>query len=206
MSEHISDIAFTHAVKAQQQRLGSRETYQKQIERRDWQDRVTPDLASFIAERNSFYLATVSESGHPYIQHRGGPKGFLKVLDDKTLAFADFAGNRQYISLGNLDGNDRVNLFFMDYANQSRIKLWGRARIVEDDLDLMMRLTEDGYRGRPERVFLITVEAWDVNCPQHIPELHSEETIRKATAKLTQRIAELEAENAELKQWMGTRD
>lgn len=203
MTDFISDIAFTKAVKAQQERLGSRETYGKQIERRDWQDRITPDLASFIAGRNSFYLATVSESGHPYIQHRGGPKGFLKVLDEKTLAFADFAGNRQYISLGNLDGNDRVNLFLMDYANQRRIKLWGRAQVVEDDLDLMMRLTEDGYRGRPERVFVITVEAWDVNCPQHIPELHSEETIRLVSEKLSQRIAELEAENAELKEWMG---
>ncbi|MEO1491519.1 MAG: pyridoxamine 5'-phosphate oxidase family protein [Pseudomonadota bacterium] len=203
MTGFASDIAFTDAVKARQTALGSRETYQKQIETRDWQTTVTEDLAAFLASRVSFYMASVGEDGHPYIQHRGGPQGFLKVLDEKTLAFADFHGNQQYVSLGNLDGNDRVHLFFMDYTNQRRVKLWGRARVVEDDPALLERLADPDYRARPERVFLITVEAWDVNCPQHIPALHDEETIRLATAKLAQRIAQLEAENAELKQWIG---
>ena len=203
MSEHVSDIAFTDAVKARQTRHGSREGYEKNIARRDWQSSVTEDLAAFLAQRDSFYMASVSSDGHPYIQHRGGPRGFLKVLDDKTLGFADFSGNRQYISLGNFDGNDRVHLFLMDYANRQRIKLWGRARVVEDDPELMDRLVTAGYKARPERAILIDIEAWDVNCPQHIPELHAEETIRAVTAKLTQRIAQLEAENAELKQWMG---
>ena len=204
MTERISDIAFTPAVKSQQAAHGSRDIYEKQITRRDWQQKVNADLEAFIADRDSFYLATTSETGHPYIQHRGGPKGFLKVLDDRTLAFADFAGNRQYISMGNLDGNDKVHLFLMDYANHRRIKIWGRARVVEDDPRLLEQLADADYRGRPERAFVITIEAWDVNCPQHIPALYPEDTIRLATHKLTQRIAALEAENAELKQWMGS--
>ena len=203
MSDFVSDIAFTKAVKRRQTRHGSRDTYRRQIDARDWQSEVTEELAAFVAERDSFYIATVSETGYPYIQHRGGPKGFLRVLDRKTLGFADFVGNRQYISAGNLDGNDRVHLFLMDYANRARIKLWGRARIVEDDAQLIARLTGEDYPGRPERAVLIAVEAWDVNCPRHIPELHSEAVIRQAAAKLTARIAELEAENAELKQWLG---
>lgn len=203
MDRLVSDVAFTDAVKAQQARHGSRESYATQHAKRDWQDTVTEDLASFLATRESFYLATVSETGHPYIQHRGGPAGFVQVLDPKTLAFADFSGNRQYISAGNLDGNDRVHLFFMDYANRQRIKLWGRARMVDDDPDLLARLTPEGYRARPERAVVITVEAWDRNCPQHIPELHDVDTIRTATRKLSERIAALETENAELKAWMG---
>ena len=203
MSSLVSDIAFTDAVKARQVKHGSRTGYEMNLARRDWQSTVTEDLAAFIAQRDSFYMASVSSDRHPYIQHRGGPKGFLRVLDERTLGFADFTGNRQFISLGNFDENDRVHLFLMDYANRGRIKLWGRARVVEDDPDLMERLIVPGYKARPERAILITVEAWDVNCPQHIPELHGEETIHLVTAKLTQRIAELEAENAELKAWMG---
>jgi predicted pyridoxine 5'-phosphate oxidase superfamily flavin-nucleotide-binding protein len=203
MDSSISDIAFTPAVKARQTEKGSREIYAKQISKRDWQDRVTDDLAAFLAKRDSFYMATVSQDGHPYIQHRGGPRGFLRVIDEQTLAFADFSGNRQYISMGNLDGNDRVHLFLMDYANRQRIKVWGRAKVVEDDPGLMEELVDPAYKARPERAFVIAIEAWDVNCPQHIPELHGEDTIRAVTAKLTQRIAELEAENAELKGWMG---
>ncbi|MEL7153491.1 MAG: pyridoxamine 5'-phosphate oxidase family protein [Pseudomonadota bacterium] len=200
MSDRISDIAFTDAVKEQQNKRGSRDGYSSG---EDWLDRVTPELSKFIAARTSFYFATVSETGYPYIQHRGGPPGFLKVLDDRTLGFADFAGNRQYISLGNLDGSDRANLFLMDYANSQRIKIWGRAKVIEDDPDLLQRLVVQGYRARPERAIVIRVEAWDVNCPQHIPALHDEATIRLVTQKLSQRIAALEAENAELKQWIG---
>lgn len=203
-TDFVSDIAFTDAVKAEQARRGSRENYRHAMEKRDWQRVVTPDLAAFLAERDSFFLATVSSDGHPYIQHRGGPKGFLRVLDERTLAFADFVGNRQYISLGNLAQNDRVHLFLMDYANRRRIKLWGRARVVEDDAELLDRLVEPGYRGRPEHGFIITVEAWDANCPQHIPVLHDEQTIRRATDRLVQRIAALEAENAELRSWLGS--
>ncbi len=198
-----SDVAFTAAVKAEQARHGSRPGYAQAMEKRDWQTEITPDLAAFLAERDSFYMATVSSDGHRYIQHRGGPKGFLKVLDQRTLGFADFAGNRQYITLGNLAGNDRVHLFLMDYAHRRRIKLWGRARLVEDDAALLDRLVDPEYRGRPERAFVIGVEAWDANCPQHIPELYDEETVRQVTDRLLRRIAALEAENAELSSWLG---
>lgn len=198
----VADIAFTPAVKQAQSERGSREIYERQVAKRDWQSEVTEDLAAFLAERDSFYLATASGDGQPYIQHRGGPKGFVKVLDAKTLAIADFAGNRQYISIGNLAENDRVHLFFMDYANRRRIKLWGRARFVEGDEALMERLVDPAYKARPERALLITVEAWDVNCPQHITPRHDETTIELVAAKLTARIRELEAENRELRAWM----
>ncbi|MEM0942433.1 MAG: pyridoxamine 5'-phosphate oxidase family protein [Pseudomonadota bacterium] len=199
----ISDIAFTPSVKAEQERRGSREIYEKQIAKKDWRNAVDEDLAAFLAERDSFYLATVNAEGQPYIQHRGGPRGFLKPVGERRLAFADFAGNRQYISLGNLVDNPKVALFLMDYANSYRIKIWGSARIVEDDPELMAQLSDPAYRGRVERAFVIDLEAWDVNCPQHIPELFSAEVVRAASAKLGQRIAALEAENAELRAWMG---
>ena len=194
MSPPTSDIAFTPAVKALQERNGSRAGYARMAEKKDWHDTVTPDLAAFLAERDSFYLATASAEGRPYIQHRGGPKGFLKVLDDKRLAFADFGGNRQYISAGNLLENDQAAIFLMDYPNRRRIKLWGRARVVEDDPELLARLVEPGYKAKPERAFLFEVEAWDVNCPQHITPRYSEAEIAPALAKLQARIAELEAE------------
>lgn len=200
MTDRISDTAFTAAIKARQEHFGSREHF---AQGGDWLDHVTPELAKFIAARTSFYLSTVSETGYPHVQHRGGPAGFLKVLDQRTLGFADFAGNRQFITLGNLDGNARVCLFLMDYANSQRIKIWGQAKVIADDPDLLGRLVMPGYRARPERAIVITLDAWDVNCPQHIPALHSEDTIRMVTSKLTQRIAALEAENAELKQWIG---
>ena len=133
-----------------------------------WSSTVTPDLAHFIAARDSFYLSTASADGQPYIQHRGGPPGFLRVLDEHTLAFADFRGNRQYISAGNLAENPRAFLFLMDYPNRSRIKIWGRAKVVEDDPALMERLVDPGYAARPEQAIVFTIEAWDVNCPQHI--------------------------------------
>jgi len=184
-----SDIAFTPAVKIEQEKRGSRANYQKMSEKRDWSDTVTDALGGFIAERNSFYLATATKDGQPYIQHRGGPKGFLKVIDEKTLGFANYAGNRQYISIGNAAENDKACIFLMDYTNQRRIKLWGKIRVVEGDAQLLEKLSEPGYKARPERVFLFEINAWDVNCPQHI----------LATRKLTERVKELEAELAQLR-------
>ena len=194
MTPPTSDIAFTPAVKALQESNGSRAGYARMAEKRDWHDRVTPDLAAFLAERDSFYLATASAEGRPYIQHRGGPKGFLKVLDDKRLAFADFGGNRQYISAGNLSENDRASIFLMDYPNRRRIKLWGRARVVEDDPELLERLVEPGYGAKPEQAIVFEVEAWDVNCPQHIKRRFTAEELEPQIRKLTDRIAELEAQ------------
>jgi len=194
-----SDVAFTPAVKAIQERLGSRGTYARVERAGGWQTRITPDLAEFIAQRDSFYLATASGDGQPYIQHRGGPVGFLKVVDDRTLAFADFSGNRQYISMGNLTENDRAFLFLMDYPNRRRIKIWGRAEFVENDAELMQRLSDPAYRARPERALVFHVEAWDVNCPQHIKPRFTEEQIEP----LQGRIAELEAEVAALRKRVG---
>lgn len=205
MKGYTSDIAFTDSVKAEQSKRGSRKGYQKSIEKRDWRSTVSGDLTAFIAERDSFYFATSSKDGQPYIQHRGGPKGFLKVIDERTLGFADFSGNRQYISIGNLAENDRAYIFLMDYANRRRVKIWGRARVIEDDPDLLSKLVEPGYKARPERVFLFKIEAWDINCPQHIVPRHDEETIRFATAKLGKQLALLQAENERLKKELATR-
>jgi predicted pyridoxine 5'-phosphate oxidase superfamily flavin-nucleotide-binding protein len=194
-----SDVAFTPTVKAVQARLGSRAGYEKMEAKGGWQDTVTPDLAAFIAERDSAYLATATADGQPYIQHRGGPKGFIKVIDEKTLALADFAGNRQYISLGNLSENDKAHLFLMDYANQRRVKIWGRARMVEDNEALVLELSDPGYKAKPERALVFTIEAWDVNCPQHITRRFTQDEIEPAVGSLKARIAELEAELASLK-------
>ena len=195
MSErlHVSDVAFTPAVKAVQERKGSRKNYARMEQRGGWSDRITPELARFVAERDSFYLATAGRDGQPYAQHRGGKPGFLKVLDQKTLAFADFRGNRQYISAGNLSENPKAFIFLMDYANRRRIKIWGRARVVGDDPALLERLKDADYKGRPEQAILFTVEAWDVNCPQHITPRFSEREIEAIVAPLNGRIAELEA-------------
>ncbi len=197
MTSHTSDVAFSPAVKAAQSRLGSRGGYARMEQKGGWRDTITDELAAFIAERDSFYIATASADGQPYIQHRGGPKGFLKVLGERTLGFADFAGNRQYISLGNLSENDRAQLFLMDYANRRRIKVWGRARVVEDDPALVERLMDPGYEARPERAFVFEVEAWDVNCPQHITPRYTEAEIAPVIERLQQRIAALEAELAD---------
>ncbi len=164
-----------------------------------WQTDVTPELAAFLAERDSFYLASASAAGQPYIQHRGGPKGFLKVVGEGSLAFADFGGNKQYITAGNLSENDRAHIFLMDYPNRRRLKLWGRARVVEDDADLLARLADPAYKARPERAIVFDIEAWDVNCPQHISRRYTEEQVAAAVAKMTDRIAELEAEVTRLK-------
>ena len=199
MKAPVSDIAFTASVKSQQERLGSRKSYAVMEQRGGWSDVITEDLAAFIAERDSFYLGTASAQGQPYIQHRGGPKGFLKVLDGQTLAFADYRGNKQYISMGNLAENDRVYLFLMDYPNRQRVKIWGRAEVVEDDPELLAQLTDDSYRGKPQRVFRFRVEAWDVNCPQHIVPRFTHQELAPTIDSLKERITELEAELQELR-------
>ena len=198
MKQPISDIAFTPSVKAIQERMGSRKQYERMEDRGGWADIITPDLADFIAERDSFYLSTATADGQPYIQHRGGPKGFLKVLDDRTLAFADFVGNRQYITAGNLAENDKAFIFLMDYTNRQRIKVWGTAEVVEDDPTLLKELNDPNYKGKPERVIRFHVTAWDVNCPQHIKPRIDEEEVAQVVKKLQNRIAELEAENEAL--------
>jgi predicted pyridoxine 5'-phosphate oxidase superfamily flavin-nucleotide-binding protein len=188
-----SDVAFTDTVKAVQRRRGSRDAYRRLEERGGWRTTVTDELADFLAERDSFYLATASAAGQPYIQHRGGPKGFLRVVDQRTLGFVDYAGNRQYITTGNLAENDRAFIFLMDYARRRRVKIWGRARVVEGDADLVARLTVEGGKGRPEQVILLEIEAWDTNCPQHIPQKLDAADVVPVVARLQARIAELEA-------------
>jgi uncharacterized protein len=198
-----SDVAFTPAVKAVQERKGSRAAYRRVEERGGWRTKVTPDLAAFLAERDSAYVATANLAGQPYIQHRGGPKGFIRVLDDETLAFADFSGNRQYITTGNLAENDRAYLFLMDYARRRRVKIWGRAKVVEA-ADTIARLMPEGYAARPEQAIVFTVEAWDTNCPQHIPQKFDAADVAATVHKLQARITELEAENEELRRWIGS--
>jgi predicted pyridoxine 5'-phosphate oxidase superfamily flavin-nucleotide-binding protein len=190
----ISDIAFTPAVKAVQERLGSRAIYGKMEQKGGWQKTVTPELAAFIAEQDTLFLGTVSSEGQPYIQHRGGPPGFLKVVDEHTLGFADYKGNQQYISMGNLDEGDRAFIFLLDAAHRRRIKIWGRARFVEDDPELMQQLSDPDYKAEVQRAFLFTVTAWDVNCPQHIKPRFTEEEIGEQVASLHERIRKLEAE------------
>ena len=177
MKPPVSDIAFTPAVKAAQERLGSRKAYANFEKRGGWNDVVTPDLEAFIAGRDSFYLGTASADGQPYIQHRGGPPGFLKVLDEKTLAFADYSGNSQYISVGNLSENPKAYLFLMDYAQKRRIKIWGRAEFVESDPELIERVSDPDYPAPVERVLVFHVLAWDRNCDLHITPRFSEEQL-----------------------------
>ncbi len=196
----ISDIAFTPSVKAMQVRRGSRTHYARMEAGAGWSDTITPELFDFLKEVDSFYLATASAEGRPYIQHRGGPKGFLKVLDDRTLAFADFAGNRQYISLGNLVENNQAFLFLMDYSNQNRIKIWGTAEVIEDDPNLLSQLTDSQYKGKAERVIRFHVEAWDSNCRQHIPVKYSQKEVDAIVRPLIRRLEQLETENESLKE------
>lgn len=188
-----SDIAFTPTVKAIQARKGSRAAYGRMEERGGWQTTITPDLAGFVAQVRSFFLATANADGQPYIQHRGGPPGFLKVLDERTLALVDFKGNRQFISEGNLQDNPKAFIFLIDYMLRRRIKIWGTARMVGTDADLLARLMPEGYPARPEQVLLFTVEAWDANCPQHIPQRFEAEDVARVLAERDARIAELEA-------------
>jgi predicted pyridoxine 5'-phosphate oxidase superfamily flavin-nucleotide-binding protein len=195
---YASDAAFSRSVKAIQERKGSRASYHKQ-EQRGWRTEITPDLAEFIAAQTSFMLATASADGQPYIQHRGGPAGFLRVLDQRTLAFADFSGNRQYITQGNLAENAKAYIFLIDYLNRRRIKLWGTARVVEDDPELLAKLMPEGYQARPEQVIVFTVKVWDTNCPQHIPQKIDVADVVQVIAERDRRIAELEAEVEKLK-------
>ena len=194
---YASDIAFSPAVKAVQERKGSRAAYARMEESGGWETLVTDALKQFIESRTSVFLATASADGQPYIQHRGGPAGFLKVLDPRTIAFADFTGNRQYITLGNLTENSRMQLFLIDYRHRRRIKVWGDARVVEDDPALLARLMPAGYQARPAQVIVLTVKAWDANCPQHIPRLFDAAEVNEAVAARDRRIAELEAELAQ---------
>lgn len=196
MTGYTSDVAFSPAVKRLQEENGSRGGYAKMESRGGWSDTVTGDLARFIAARDSFYLATANGAGQPYIQHRGGPPGFLKVVDGHTLAFADFRGNRQFITAGNLSENEQAYIFLMDYANRRRIKIWGRARVVDDDPALLAGLVDKDYDAVPERAVVFEVTAWDVNCPQHITPRFTEAEVAELTAPLKSRITELEAQLA----------
>src|SRR3954462_7247126 len=193
-----SDIVFPPAARRAQAEHSSARLYAKRIAE-GFPDRISPELAGFIAGLDTAFLATVSAAGAPYIQHRGGPKGFIKVIDDRTLGFADFAGNRQYITISNLEGNDRAYLFLLDFANRRRVKVWGRARVVENDPALMEKLVDPGYRARPERAILFKIEAWDVNCSQHITARYTEDEVAAAVSGLRDRIVALETENAELR-------
>jgi predicted pyridoxine 5'-phosphate oxidase superfamily flavin-nucleotide-binding protein len=199
MSKVSSDVAFTPSVKAVQSRRNSRELFAEREARGGFRTAIDENLAGFLAHADTAYLATATADGQPYAQHRGGPKGFIRVIDEHTIGFADYTGNRQYITTGNLAENEKAFLFLMDYANRRRIKLWGRARVVEGDAALLARLMPEGYRARPEQVVLFTVDAWDSNCPQHIPQKFDAADVAAAVGRLEQRIAALEAENAALR-------
>jgi predicted pyridoxine 5'-phosphate oxidase superfamily flavin-nucleotide-binding protein len=194
-----SDVAFTSAVKEIQARKGSRNAYARVEQNGGWRTEVSEDLAAFLAETNSLYFATASADGQPYIQHRGGPKGFIKVLDKNTLAFADYSGNKQYITQGNLSENPKAHIFVMDYAHRRRVKIWGEARVVDDDAALMKSLMPQGYKARPEQVILFKIAAWDTNCPQHIPQKFDAADVAAALASREARIAELETALAALR-------
>jgi len=186
--ENPSDFAFSDSVKAEQERLGSREIYARPHKGAGWDTTVTPARAEYIAACDSFYIATASAEGQPYIQHRGGPKGFLKVLDEKTLAFAEYRGNRQYISMGNLKENDRCCLFLMDYPGRMRLKIWGRARFVEGDAELLAKVEDPEYGAKVERVFVFKVDVMDGNCPQHIQRRYTEDEVEDRVTGLKQQI------------------
>lgn len=199
MARPSSDIAFTSAVKALQTARGSRENYARMEARGGFRTGVTEQLQAFLETVDTAYLATANAAGQPYAQHRGGPKGFIKVIDGETLGFADYRGNRQYVTLGNLAENSKAFLFLMDYAHQRRIKVWGTARAVTDDAALLQTLMPEGYDAVPEQAILFTVSAWDINCPQHIPQKFDAQDVRGAIAHLEARLAVLTEENAALR-------
>jgi predicted pyridoxine 5'-phosphate oxidase superfamily flavin-nucleotide-binding protein len=193
-----STLVFTPATQRAQAERGSAKAYAQRLAE-GFPDTITPQLAAFIAEQDTVFLATATADGAPYIQHRGGPKGFIKVIDERTLGFADYRGNRQYITLANLSENDRAFLFLLDPSRQQRIKLWGRARVVEDDAALVERLFDSGYKARPERAILFTIEAWDVNCSSHIVARFTEAELERAFDAVKDKIAALQDENARLR-------
>ncbi len=190
--KYTSDIAFTPAVKAIQEKHNSRGSYASMEQFGGWQSEVTEQLKQFLSNIDSFYLSTSNATGQPYTQHRGGPKGFLKVLDNKTLAFADFAGNKQYITAGNLSENNKAFIFLMDYPSKTRIKIWGTAKVVDDDKELLESLSDSSYKARLERVITFAIDAWDINCRQHIQQRFTQEDIKDITDPLEKKIAELE--------------
>ena len=194
----ISDIAFTPGVKAIQARKGSREAYARMERGGGWSQTIDGDLRAFIAAQTSVFLATANAAGQPYIQHRGGPAGFLRVQDERTIAFADYRGNRQFITSGNLAENSHAFLFLIDYAQRRRVKIWGTARVVEDDADLVASLMPVGYKARPEQAIVFTVQAWDENCPQHIPQRFEALDVARALAERDAIIAERDARIAAL--------
>ena len=194
-----SDVAFTPAVKAVQARKGSRSAYAHVEQHGGLRTEIDDQLTAFLAAQDSMFLATATANGQPYIQHRGGPKGFIKILDNNTLAFADYSGNRQYITQGNLSENPKANIFLMDYAHRRRVKIWGEARVVDDDPALTKSLMPQGYKVRPEQVIVFKVSAWDTNCPQHIPQKFDAADVAAALASRDARIARLDAELAALK-------
>jgi len=199
LRSYSSDVAFTPAVKEIQTRKGSRDAYAHVEQRGGWRTEVDENLAALLAQTNSLYFSTASADGQPYIQHRGGPRGFVKILDNTTLAFADYSGNRQYITQGNLAENPKAHIFVMDYAHRRRVKIWGEARVIDDDPALLTSLMPQGYKARPEQVILFKISAWDTNCPQHIPQKFDAADVAAALATRDVRIAELEAELATLK-------
>jgi predicted pyridoxine 5'-phosphate oxidase superfamily flavin-nucleotide-binding protein len=199
IASYSSDVAFTESVKAIQARRGSRGAYARMEERGGWKTAITPELGEFIAAQRSFFLATANLEGQPYVQHRGGPPGFLHVLDERTLAFADFSGNRQYITLGNLAQNPRAHLFLIDYAERTRVKIWGEASVVESDPKILERLRPIDYRARVEQAIVFRVSAWDANCPQHIPRRFEAEDVEAELRRRDERIEELEAELRQLR-------
>jgi predicted pyridoxine 5'-phosphate oxidase superfamily flavin-nucleotide-binding protein len=199
MTKPSSDVAFSTSVKELQERRGSRAAYTRLEAKGGWETTIDEQLALFIAAARSFYLATASKDGQPYVQHRGGPPGFLRAIDEKTLAFADFSGNRQYITAGNLAENPRAMIFIMDYERRRRLKIWGTARVIDDDPEFIGRLLPNAYEARAEAAILFAVEAWDTNCPQHIPQMLFAEDVAEAIGALQGRISALEAENARLR-------
>jgi predicted pyridoxine 5'-phosphate oxidase superfamily flavin-nucleotide-binding protein len=196
---YASDVAFTPAVKAVQQRKGSRAAYARMEEGGSWESGITPELHEFIASQTSVFLATANKAGQPYIQHRGGPAGFLRLIDDKTIGFVDYVGNRQYITLGNLAENPKAHLFLIDYAHRRRVKLWGEAQVIEGDGEMIRSLMPEGYKARASQVILFKVTAWDANCPQHIPQRLEAADVAAAIEARDRRIAELESELAQLR-------
>jgi uncharacterized protein len=197
---YSSDVAFTPMVKAVQGRKGSRSNYSKMEEGGSWHTRITADLAQFIGKQTSVFLATANADGQPYIQHRGGPAGFLRLLDSQTIAFADFAGNRQYITQGNLAENAKAHLFLVDYMNRRRVKIWGKAQVIENDAELTAKLLPTGYKARIEQAIVFTVTAWDANCRQHIPQRFDAADVAATLAERDTRIEALEAELQRLRQ------